>query len=110
MIANEVMSALIPRYYRMWGDYNDPLVQMFERLYKSYPGLFPRMFQKMRELHVTLSEFEDSSQVVYYFMFHGAQRVLDRSLVSPPMPQIDFHAFETLESRFDLGVLTLPSE
>ncbi|MHB2036159.1 MAG: hypothetical protein ACYCPW_05385 [Nitrososphaerales archaeon] len=110
MIANEVMSVLVPKYYRMWGDHSDPLVQMFERLYKTYPGMFSRMFQKMRELSVTLSEFEDPSQVVYYFMFHGAQRALGRSFVCPPMPQIDFRAFQTLESRFHLGVLTLPTE
>ena len=110
MIANEVMRILVPKYYRMWGDYSDPLVLMFERLYKNYPGLFPRMFQKMRELRATLSEFEDSSQVVYYFMFHGAQRALGRSFVSPSMPPIDFRVFQTLESRFHLGVLTLPAE
>lgn len=112
MIANEVMSILVPKYYRMWGDYNEPLVQMFERLYKTYPGLFPGMFQKMRELRVTLSEFEDHylSQVVYYFMFYGAGRALGRFFVSPPMPQIDLRAFQALESRFHLGVLGLPIE
>ena len=45
MIANEVMRSLISKLYRMWGDYNDPLVQMFEGLNKTYPGLFPRMFE-----------------------------------------------------------------
>jgi len=112
MIANEVIRQLAPRFYRMWGNYGDPLVLMFERLYKSYPGMFPRMFQKMRELHISLAGLSDPylSQVVYYFMFYGAQRALGRHFVSPPMPQIDLASFQKLESTYHLNVLSLPVE
>ncbi|GEM_PF-4906463 len=112
MIANEVMRYKVPRFYRMWGDYNDPLVVMFDQLYRSYPGMFTRMFQKMRELRVSLEGLADPflSQLVYYFMFYGAQRALGRHFVSPPMPQIEFRAFQNLESKYHLGVLSLPTE
>ena len=112
MIANEVIRVLIPKYYRMWGDYDDPLVVMFERLYKTYPGMFARMFKKMREIRISLASYDEPylSQVVYYFMFFGAQRALGRYFVSPPMPQIDLRAFQELESKFQLGVLSLPME
>ena len=59
MIANEVMRVLIPKYYRMWGDYSDPLVVMFEGLYKTYPGMFARMFKKMRELRISLASYDE---------------------------------------------------
>ena len=112
MLANEVMRVLITKYYRMWGDYNDPLVLMFERLYKTYPGMFSRMFKKMRELGVSLARYSDPvlSHVVYYFMFFGAQKALGKYFVSPPMPMIDLRAFQDLEARFQLGVASLPLE
>jgi hypothetical protein len=112
VIANEVMKVLVPRFYRSWGDYNDPLVVMFDQLYRTYRGMFPRMLQKMRELRISLSGLEDPylSQVVYYFMFYGAQRALGRYFVSPPMPPIDLLAFQKLESDFHLGVPGLPAD
>ncbi len=74
--------------------------------------MFPRMFQKMRELHISLAGLSDPylSQVVYYFMFYGAQRALGRHFVSPPMPQIDLASFQKLESTYHLNVLSLPVE
>ena len=112
MLANEVMRVLIPKYYRMWGDYNDPLVLMFEKLYKTYPGMFSRMFKKMRELGISLASYSDPylSQVVYYFMFFGAQKALGRYFVSPPMPTINMGTFQELESKFHLGVTSLSVE
>lgn len=112
MIANEVMRQLVPRFYRMWGDYNDPLVLMFERMYNSHPEMFPRMFHKMQELNVSLAGISDPalSQIVYYFMFYGAQREIGRLFVSPPMPQIDLRAFQSLESKYHLGIMALQSE
>ncbi|MHB8567269.1 MAG: hypothetical protein ACYC7D_13190 [Nitrososphaerales archaeon] len=112
VIANEVMHSAVPRFYRMWGDYNDPLVVMFERMYKTYPGMFPRMFRKMQELRISLEGLLDPllSQTVYYFMFYGAQRALGRYFVSPPMPLIDIRVMSNLESKYHLGVLSLPSE
>ena len=112
MIANEVMRTLIPKYYRMWGDYNDPLVLMFERLYKTYPGMFARMFRKMKELRISLVSYNEPqlSQVVYYFMFFGAQKALGRYFVSPPMPMINIGVLQDLESKFQLGVTSLAIE
>ena len=112
MIANEVIRYLKPQYYRMWGDYRDPLVQMFDSFYRNYPGMFARMFQKMKQLRISLEGLQDTylSQVVYYFMFWGANRALGRSFVSPPMPEIDLRMMSNLDSRFGLGVMSLPSE
>ena len=97
MIANEVMQILIPKYYRMWGDYGDPLVMMFERLYKTYPGMFARMFKKMRELRISLATM---TNLIFLRLFttscsSGAQKALGRYFVSPPMPQIDIRVFQS---------------
>ena len=86
MIANQAIRRIASQFYRGWGDYNDPLVVMFDRIYGDYRGLFPRMFQKMRELRVSLSGLEDPylSHVVYYFLFYGAGRQTYKLLCSSP--------------------------
>lgn len=107
MIANQALRKIVPEYYRRWGDYNDPLVVMFERLYDDYPGMFPRMFQKMRELSVGLARFEDPylSHVVYYFMFYGAGRQISNYFIAPPMPPVNPTTIMEIESKFKLGII-----
>jgi hypothetical protein len=107
MIANEAMHAIVPNYYRMWGDYNDPLVLMFDGLYRGNQGMFPEMFQKMRELRVSLSGYSDPelSHVIYYFMFYAAGEQVGRYFVSPPMPPINPKLIARFEEKFGLGVM-----
>lgn len=107
MIANQAMRKIVPEYYRRWGDYNDPLVIMFENLYSEYPGMFSRMFQKMRELNVDLRKFEEPylSHAVYYFMFYGAGRELSEHFIVPPMYFINPSVISQLEVKFNLKVV-----
>ncbi|MGI0091535.1 MAG: hypothetical protein ACREBS_07490 [Nitrososphaerales archaeon] len=108
MIANQALRKLVPEYYRRWGNYNDPLVVMFQKFYDVYPGMFPKMFQKMRGLGVVLSRFEEPylSHLVYYFMFYGAgQQKISNYFVAPPMPPINPRTISDIEGRFKLGVI-----
>lgn len=108
VIANEALRKLIPEYYRRWGDYNDPLVLMFDSIYREYPGVFPRMFQKMRELRVSLARYAepDLSHVVYYFMFYAAgKNTVSNYFVSPPMPPVNPTKISEYETKFSLGVV-----
>ncbi|MFI5419953.1 MAG: hypothetical protein ACHQ1H_03200 [Nitrososphaerales archaeon] len=107
MIANQALRKVVPQYYRAWGDYNDPLVVMFEQLYNDFPGMFPKMFAKMRELRVSLQNVEDPrlSHTVYYFMFYGAGRQLVNYFVVPPMPPINPRIISDLESTYRLHVV-----
>jgi hypothetical protein len=100
------MKRVVPEFFRRWGDYSDPLVLMFERLYNENPGMFPKMFRKMKETGVSLGGFSEPylSHVLYYFMFHGAGRQLGNYFV-PPMPPINPSRLEELEARFNLGVI-----
>jgi hypothetical protein len=108
MIANQAIRKSVPEYYRRWGDYNDPLVVMFERFYNQYPGIFPKMFQKMSELKVNLSRFQEPylSHVVYYFLFYasGGQE-LSKYFIAPPMPPINPRTVTEIENRFKLGIV-----
>jgi hypothetical protein len=107
VVANQAMRAVVPQFYRMWGNYNDPLVVMFDRLYNDFHGMFPRMFQKMRELNVSLSGLQDPylSHTVYYFMFYGAGRQITNHFVSPPMPPINPSLIQEMERRYRLSVI-----
>jgi hypothetical protein len=107
MIANQALRKIVPQFYRAWGDYNDPLVVMFDRLYSDFPGMFPKMFAKMRELRVSLQNVEDPrlSHIAYYFMFYGAGRPLVNYFVVPPMPPINPKLISDLESKYHLGVV-----
>ena len=107
VIANRAMKKIVPQFYRSWGDYNDPLVVMFERLYSDFRGMFPRMFQKMRELGISLVGYEEPrlSHVIYYFMFYAAGRQLTNYFVSPPMPPINPAWIMELERRYNLHVI-----
>jgi hypothetical protein len=107
MIANQALRKIVPQYYRAWGDYNDPLVVMFDRLYSDFPGMFSKMFGKMRELRVSLQNLDEPylSHVVYYFMFYGASRQLVNYFVVPPMPPINPKWISDLESKYHLGVI-----
>ncbi len=107
MIANQAIRRIASQFYRAWGDYNDPLVVMFDRIYDEYRGLFPKMFQKMRELRVSLSGLEDPylSHLVYYFMFYGAGRQLTNYFVVPPMPPINPKRIQEIEGKYHLGVI-----
>ena len=107
VIANEAMQRLVPRFYKMWGDYNDPLVVMFDRLYHDYRGMFPRMLQKMRELRVSLEGVGEPylSHIIYYFMFYGAGRPVANYFVVPPMPAINPSWLGELEARYRLGIV-----
>jgi len=108
MIANQAIKRIASQYYGAWGDYNDPLVVMFDRIYSEYRGIFPKMFQKMRELRsVALSGLEDPylSHVVYYFMFFGAGRQLTNYFVVPPMPPINPRWIQEIEEKYHLGVI-----
>jgi hypothetical protein len=108
MIANQALRRLTPEYYRRWGDYNDPLVAMFEKFYGDYPDMFPKMFRKMVELKVVLSRFQEPylSHVLYYFMFYatGTQQ-LSKQFVVPPMPPINPKTIYDIEGKFKLGIL-----
>lgn len=108
VIANEAMHKLVPEYYRRWGDYNDPLVLMFDNLYREYPGVFPRMFQKMREAGITLTRYREPelSHVIYYFMFYAAgDKHVASYFVSPPMPPVNPLQISQFESKFNTGVV-----
>jgi len=107
MIANQAIRRIVSQFYRTWGDYNDPLVVMFDRIYNDYRGLFPKMFQKMRELHVSLAGLEDPylSHVVYYFMFYAAGRQLTNYFVVPPMPPINPKWIQEIEAKYRLAVI-----
>ncbi len=108
MIANQALRRLVPEYYRKWGNYSDPLVVMFERFQNDHPGMFPKMFQKMRELGVTLPRYQEPylSHVVYYFIFYGAgSQQISRYFVAPPMPPINPTIIVSVEDRFHLGVV-----
>jgi hypothetical protein len=107
MIANQAMKRTVSQFYKSWGNYNDPLVVMFDRLYGDFRGMFPRMFQKMRELHATISSLQDPylSHTVYYFMFFGAGRPVANYFVVPPMPPINPNLIQELERRYRLGVI-----
>jgi hypothetical protein len=107
MIANEALHRLVPEHYRQWGDYNDPLVLMFDGIYKKYSGVFPTMLQKMKELGVTLSRYGEPelSHVIYYFMFYAAgDKQIANYFVSPPMPPVNPTKISEYEGRFNLGV------
>jgi hypothetical protein len=110
--ANEVMRRIVPQFYEQWGDYNDPLVQMFAFFFRNYDAMFPRMMQKMQEMKVSLEGLIDPqlSHLIYYFMFHGANKNIGRYFVSPPMPRVNYSIFQRLEERFGLGVIDLPLE
>ncbi len=107
MIANQAMKKTVSQFYRAWGNYNDPLVVMFDRLFSDFRGMFPRMFQKMRELGVSISNLQDPylSHTVYYFMFYGASRQVANYFVVPPMPPINPNLIQELERRYKLGVI-----
>lgn len=109
MIANQALRKLVPEYYRRWGDYDDPLVAMFEKFYDEYPGLFPKMFEKMRELRVNLSRYKEPylSHVLYYFMFYatGGQQI-SNYFVAPPMSPINPTTVSEIEDRFKLGIIS----
>lgn len=107
VIANMALRSTVPQFYRMWGNYSDPLVVMFDRLCNDFQGMFPRMFQKMRELRVTITGLQDPylSHTVYYFMFYGAGRQIANYFVSPPMPPINPNLIQELERRYRLGVI-----
>lgn len=107
MIANQALKSTVSQFYRAWGNYNDPLVVMFDRLYSDFRGMFPRMFQKMRELRISLDGLQDPflSHTVYYFMFYGAGRPVANYFVVPPMPPINPNLIQELESRYRLGVM-----
>jgi hypothetical protein len=107
MIANEAMHRIVPNFYRMWGDYKDPLVLMFDRMFRENKTTFPKMFQKMQQLEVSLSAYSDPelSHVVYYFMFFAAGEEIGRYFVSPPMPPINPKVIARFEGRFALGVV-----
>ncbi len=107
MIANQALKKTVSQFYRAWGNYNDPLVIMFDRLYSDFHGMFPRMFSKMRELRVTISGLQDPylSHTVYYFMFYGAGRQIANYFVVPPMPPINPNLIQELEKRYRLGVI-----
>lgn len=107
MIANQALRKLVPQYYRRWGDYNDPLVVMFEGFYNEYHDMFPKMFEKMRELGVNLSRFDEPylSHVLYYFMFYatGGQQI-SNYFVAPPMSPINPTTISEIEEKFKLGI------
>jgi len=107
VIANQAMKKTVSQFYRHWGNYNDPLVIMFDRLCNDFRGMFPRMFQKMRELHVGISGMQDPylSHTVYYFMFYGAGKQVADYFVSPPMPPINPNLIQELERKYGLGVI-----
>jgi len=107
MIANQALRKTVSQYYRAWGDYNDPLVVMFDRLFGDFPGMFPKMFLTMRELRVSLQNLEEPylSHVVYYFMFYGASRQIVNYFVVPPMPPINPGWISEIESKYHLGVI-----
>jgi len=107
MIANQAIKSTVSQFYRQWGDYNDPLVVMFDRLYSDFRGMFPRMFSKMRELGVSISGLQDPnlSHIVYYFMFYGAGKQIANYFVVPPMPPINPNLIQELERRYRLGVI-----
>ena len=108
MIANEAMKGRVPEFYRRWGDYNDPLVIMFEKFYNQNEGMFPRMFQKMKQLQISLQLFSEPylSHVIYYFMFYGARSTdLAKHFVVPPMPSVNPGWLQEIERRFNLSVL-----
>ena len=107
MIANQAMRRTVSQFYRAWGNYNDPLVVMFDRLYNDFRGMFPRMFHKMQELRVTISGLSDPylSHTVYYFMFFGAGKQVANYFVVPPMPPINPNLIQELERRYKLGVI-----
>lgn len=110
MIANQAIRKLAQQYFRLWGDYNDPLVVMFERLYNEFPGMFPRMFQKMQELKVSLTQFSEPylSHIIYYFMFYAAgKNELANHFVVPPMSAINPKWIQEIEGRFNLRVVGL---
>ena len=76
---------------------------MFDRIYREYPGVFPRMFQKMRERGVRLSDYQEPylSHVIYSFMFEGAgNKEIAKYFVAPPMPQINPTTVSEIEERF----------
>ena len=107
MAANEVINKLASSYYRMWGDYNDPLVLMFDRMQKQHPHMFAKMFQKMRELGVRLGGLDEPhlSHVIYYFMFCASDSEVGRFFIVPPMPPINPTLMQKLEDKYKLGVL-----
>jgi hypothetical protein len=107
MIANQAIQRIVPEYYRKWGDYHDSLVVMFERLYNDYPSMFPKMFQKMRQLGVSLSRYQEPylSHVVYYFMFYGAGSKEIANLFVRPMPPINPRALSEIESSYNLRIV-----
>lgn len=107
MIANQALRRLVPEYYRKWGDYGDPLVVMFEKIYGDYQDIFPKMFQKMRDSGVVLSRYgePDLSHVLYYFMFYSAGKQISNYFVSPPMPPVNPRIISIMESKFNLGVM-----
>lgn len=108
MIANEALRKLVPEYYRKWGDYNDPLVLMFERIYSDYSGVFPKMLHKMMELGVELSRYREPelSHVIYYFMFYATgSKQVSNYFVCPPMLPINPGTILQLEAKFKLGIV-----
>lgn len=107
VIANEALRRLVPEYYMKWGDHNDPLVLMFHNIYKDYPGVFPKMFQKMIELGVTLTKYGEPelSHVIYYFLFAAGNEKIAKYFVSPPMPPVNPSKISEYESTFNLGVV-----
>lgn len=107
VIANQALKSTVSQFYRMWGNYNDPLVVMFDHLYSDFHGMFARMFQKMRELRISISGMQDPylSHNVYYFMFYGAGRQVADYFIVPPMPPINPNLIQQLESRYRLGVI-----
>ena len=103
MIANVVLRQLVPEYYRRWGVYKDPIVLMFDEIYRQYPEVFPRMFKKMRVSGVRLSDYQEPylSHIVYSFMFHGTgDKHVVRYFVIPPMPQVNPATISEIEERF----------
>ncbi len=107
MAANEVINRTASSYYRMWGNYSDPLVLMFDEMQREHKQMFQKMFQKMRELAVRLGGLSDPllSHTIYYFMFYAAGGDIGRLFIVPPMPAIDLRQIKELETKYGLGVI-----
>ena len=107
MAANEVMNKVASSYYRMWGDYTDPLVLMFDKMHRESPKMFAKMFQKMRELGVKLGRLDEPrlSHTIYYFMFLAGGSEVGRLFIVPPMPSINLTLIKELENKYSLGVI-----
>ena len=93
----------------------DPLLVMFHRLRRDFGWeMFIRMFRKMMELGVDLTEYPqdpgpteislEKANAVYYFLMYGAREDITEYLVEAGLPPPSPELMKKLEDRYGLGV------